>query len=88
MSGDGEGRLDPGQTVVMCAKSSKVQQLLRDLDGASVVSIDGQILRLRVSSPEGDWEVEVARRYFCRGLIGYVGAPCISYGLENPPTDD
>ena len=79
-----KGKLEPGDRVNLTAQiSDGVRQLLADLDGSTVLSVNGVKVVLR--SADGSIEVEMHRRYFCRTYyVGHPDDPCPVCGYREP----
>jgi len=77
-----KGKLEPGDTVNLTPQiSDGVRQLLADLDGSTVLSVNGAKVVLR--SADGSVEAEMHRRYFCRThYVGHPDDPCPVCGYE------
>jgi hypothetical protein len=77
-----KGKLEAGDKVNLTAQiPSRVRQLLADLDGSTVLSVNGDKVVLR--SADGLIEVEMHRRYFCRTYyVGHPDDPCPVCGYQ------
>lgn len=77
-----KGRLEVGDRVRLSGDiSEETRQLLSDLDGSTVLSVDGDMLTL--VSNDGSLRTEMHRKYFC--LLGYISHwdnPCLLCGYD------
>jgi len=83
MNGFLKGKLEAGDKVNLTAQiPDGFRLLLADLDGSTVLSVNGDRVVLR--SEHGSIEV-MHRRYFCTThYVGHLDDPCPACGYEEP----
>jgi hypothetical protein len=79
-----KGRLDVGDTVYLAqGLPEQTKKLLAELNGSTVQSVNGDMLKL--SSANGSFDIEIHRKYFCSWeYIDHVDNPCLLCGYKDP----
>ena len=79
-----KGKLEAGDVVHLAEQTPKcIRELLSDLDGSTVVAINGSIVILRSKACSAD--IEIHRKYFCTYTwLGHANDPCMFCGYHGP----